>query len=200
MSTTLGQPKPAATLSSALVARKGQARPAMRPQGLSGLNAISDSLDDLGWNDMGHNAMQPDPVPAASPVGSPPVLRQREVLMEEIEAPTLGPDEPALRAQAPGVGSDPCRAPPVASKKGLLSMPRHGVSNSRHVKSGKAAFTLRLDGDRHLRLRLASAMSHQSLQQVVTQALDNFFKSLPEVEEMAERLSAGAQNFPDNEG
>lgn len=43
----------------------------------------------------------------------------------------------------------------------------------------KAAFTLRLDTDRHLRLRLASALSHRSAQQVVTEALDAFLDSQP---------------------
>ena len=36
-----------ASLSSGLLARKGTARPAMRPQGYTG-------FEDLGWNDMGH--------------------------------------------------------------------------------------------------------------------------------------------------
>jgi hypothetical protein len=44
------EPKPFASLSSGLLARKGAARPAMRPQGFSQLGA---GLEDLGWNDMG---------------------------------------------------------------------------------------------------------------------------------------------------
>ena len=39
--------RPYASLSSTLLARKGSAKPAMRPQGFTG------GFDDLGWNDMG---------------------------------------------------------------------------------------------------------------------------------------------------
>jgi hypothetical protein len=49
----------------------------------------------------------------------------------------------------------------------------------------KAAFTLRLDPDRHLKLRLACALSRRSAQLLVTEALDNFLDSLPELEALA---------------
>ena len=42
--------RPFASLSSGLLARKGAAKPAMRPQAFGNIGA---SLDDLGWNDMG---------------------------------------------------------------------------------------------------------------------------------------------------
>jgi hypothetical protein len=61
----LGTPKPTASLSSSLLARKGQARPAMRPQGFVGMNAAT-AQDDLGWNDMGDEPM---------PSNSPPIPR-----------------------------------------------------------------------------------------------------------------------------
>src|SRR6476620_6109111 len=50
---------PYASLSSGLLARKGGAKPAMRPQGFNnfGNNSLGGgfggSLEDLGWNDMG---------------------------------------------------------------------------------------------------------------------------------------------------
>ena len=47
MATLIGQPKPQASLSSSLLARKGQARPAMRPQGFSGFGNLADAIDDL---------------------------------------------------------------------------------------------------------------------------------------------------------
>ena len=46
----MSDPKPFASLSSGLLARKGAARPAMRPQGFTSPNS---GLEDLGWNDMG---------------------------------------------------------------------------------------------------------------------------------------------------
>lgn len=147
----LGQPKQMASLSSGLLARKGQARPAMRPQGFTG-------LEDLGWNDMGQQAQ-----------AVPPVLAEREVLREQFEAPPkiqTGPAEP--------VAVSPIRAERIA----------------RATKQDKAAFTLRLDADRHLRLRLASAVRNASSQQLVTEALDAFLATLPEVDTLVDQLPA----------
>ena len=52
---------------------------------------------------------------------------------------------------------------------------------------GKAAFTLRLDKQRHLKLRLACAVSGRSAQQIVTDALDQLLESMPELDSMAEK-------------
>jgi hypothetical protein len=59
-------------------------------------------------------------------------------------------------------------------------------------EKGKAAFTLRLDADRHLRLRLACAVSHRSAQRLVTEALDAFLAAQPELAAMAGHLPAPA--------
>src|SRR5882757_6416438 len=93
-----GQNKPLASLSSTLLARKGTARPAMRPQGFGGFGSIPGTHDDLGWNDMGHFDLNPcephheqqyeqEHPTAMPPVAMPQVLRQREALQEEFEAP-----------------------------------------------------------------------------------------------------------------
>src|SRR3546814_4013168 len=66
----MAQLKPTASLSSGLLARKGQARPAMRPQGLSGFGTMADQLEDLGWNDMGP-ADEPDAHHGPRPVLTP---------------------------------------------------------------------------------------------------------------------------------
>ena len=58
-------PKATASLSSTLLARKGMAKPAMRPQGFGGFGAMPGAHDDLGWNDMGDTPPVP-PVPAPS--------------------------------------------------------------------------------------------------------------------------------------
>ena len=52
---------------------------------------------------------------------------------------------------------------------------------------GKAAFTLRLDPSRHLKLRLACAVTGRSAQQLVTDALDQLLDGMPELESMAEK-------------
>jgi hypothetical protein len=49
----------------------------------------------------------------------------------------------------------------------------------------KAAFTLRLDPDRHLKLRLACAVGGRSAQQLVTDALDQLLECMPELDSMA---------------
>jgi len=83
----VADPKPFASLSSGLLARKGAARPAMRPQGFGGQSGAG--LEDLGWNDMGfeppkaadaprdesHDAFGDDVVghPRAHPTGLTPV-------------------------------------------------------------------------------------------------------------------------------
>lgn len=188
MSIPMGQPKPFASLSSGLLARKGQAKPAMRPQGFSGFGGVSGAIDDLGWNDMGHSETQPPSIPAAiprpvePPVESaaplPPVLVQREELREEIEAIAAQPVMPAVTPLSP---------PQKLARDTVPATKRRDGDEPR--ARDKAAFTLRLNADRHLRLRLASALCNRSSQQLVTEALDQFLRALPEVEDMACRHS-----------
>ena len=52
----------------------------------------------------------------------------------------------------------------------------------------RAAFTLRLDPERHLRLRLASTISGSSAQVLVTQALDAMLAKMPEIETLATQV------------
>jgi hypothetical protein len=146
----LAAPKPFASLSSGLLARKGQARPAMRRQ-LTTLDFGAESLEDLGWNDMG------EPLPAVEALQSPPlppVLAQREEL-----AGSFADAEP--QAVAPVL--------PTGKRR--------------------AAFTLRLDPERHLRLRLAAVTRGVSAQKLVTEALDQFLKTMPELEPLAASAS-----------
>jgi hypothetical protein len=191
MSATMGQPKPQASLSSSLLARKGQARPAMRPQGFSGFGNLADAIDDLGWNDMGVSDTPPAqvslrPVVAEeAPVTVPPVLREREILKEGIEAA-----DPAASI-TPSAPAEPVA--PVALAKPPRSneaLTRIGRQVRARQPKGKSAFTLRLDGDRHLRLRLATAVCDRSAQQLVTEALDAFLAALPDVEALARSLPA----------
>ncbi len=174
----LGSAKPTASLSSGLLARKGQARPAMRPQGFHG-TAIG--LDDLGWNDMGgeeppvSQTLGQAPAPLAPPVAAsvPPVLIERAELAQDIgatvEAHVAAPSRPVSAATVARIG--------------------------REVRAGKpkAAFTLRLDADRHLRLRLASASRNRSSQALVTEALDAFLESLPELGGLVSQLARPAK-------
>jgi len=56
----VAEAKPFASLSSGLLARKGAARPAMRPQGFG---QGGQALEDLGWNDMGFEPPKPAEAP-----------------------------------------------------------------------------------------------------------------------------------------
>jgi hypothetical protein len=174
-----GTPKPAASLSSSLLARKGQARPAMRPQGFVGMNPAT-AQDDLGWNDMGdEGAHAPQAVQQpVAPQPKPQVLRQIEALDQRFSQP-----EP-LAVQPP--------APVQPAPRPAALAPAAAARVAREVaKKSRAAFTLRLDNDRHLRLRLASAVTNRSAQQLVTEALDAFLESLTEVEALARQIPAG---------
>jgi len=149
-----------ASLSSGLLARKGQARPAMRPQGYAAGMA---PVDDLGWNDMGSVAPEPE-----APVELPPVLVEREALAEQVAAP-----------------SPPRTTRPVSVA--TATRIRRETADA-HKKASKSAFTLRLDANRHLRLRLASAVADASAQTLMTEALDAFLQTMPEVEALVAAL------------
>jgi predicted HicB family RNase H-like nuclease len=55
-------------------------------------------------------------------------------------------------------------------------------------RSRRAAFTLRLDEERHLRLRLASTVKGESAQVLVTRALDRLLAQMPEIEQLAAQV------------
>lgn len=201
----MAEPKSFASLSSTLLARKGSAKPAMRPQGWGqGMG-----LEDLGWNDMGGNAAstaadvvslfddRPEHVPSsisaltpaprgnmpvaeAEPVPSP-VVEQQRAIEESFAEPAPEPAEEPEAAPVVQV------APREAKVLALPPRPRQAAGSK-----AKAAFTLRLEAERHLRLRLACAVTHRSAQQLVTEALDTFLATLPELDAMTGHLPASA--------
>lgn len=70
----------------------------------------------------------------------------------------------------------------------------HSIANANHAAlqhseaaraARRAAFTLRLDEERHLRLRLASTVAGESAQNLVTRALDEFLARHPHIEHLA---------------
>jgi hypothetical protein len=102
-----------------------------------------------------------------------------------------GPFEPApvpapVSAPEPEPVSAP--APKAQPRAEVVSLPRPRALPGK----AKAAFTLRLDPDRHLKLRLACALNGRSAQQLVTEALDEYLASRPEVGALAERVPAEA--------
>lgn len=159
-----------ASLSPRLLARKGGAKPAMRPQ----MQPIfQDSLardveDDLGWNDMGddfeHSA---DIVPILPESAPAPIKARRPVVVHQRE-------EAAARVAAPAKSA---RSAPMAERRSALADGR------------RAAFTLRVDGERHLKLRLACTIKNRSAQQLVTDALDRLLDELPDLGALAAQVT-----------
>ena len=100
----------------------------------------------------------------------------------EIEAEAEVEPVPALKPVRRAV-----RAPaPVAEAPTLVPAPRPAPKpRSAPGSKAKAAFTLRLDAARHLKLRLACAVNGRSAQQIVTDALDELLAAMPELDAMA---------------
>ena len=194
-----------ASLSPTLLARKGAAKPAMKPQWGS-LPTYStdvpapptgDELEDLGWNDMGEATTSetgevdstvvafgaPDEPLHQQPLtgGVPEVVRQQDALSGQLESDH--------------VASDPDREPslliPLAAHRyarGVAKQTAAAERQSALADGRRAAFTLRVDENRHLKLRLACTMQGRSAQQLVTQALDRLLEELPELDDLAKRV------------
>ena len=234
--------KPFASLSSGLLARKGAARPAMRPQGFG---QVGNGLEDLGWDDMGfeppkaaeaprdedHDAFGDDVVEhprihptGLTPVGSPVHDQQAEIVerfadagraedtadeqdldetaeifepeAEEEETPARSPvlTKPTAFVKAAVAVAAPITEPvpaPITAPE-FVSAPRHAPSpRSAPGTKAKAAFTLRLDPNRHLKLRLACAVDGRSAQQLVTDALDQLLERMPDLDGLAQKAKRG---------
>lgn len=229
----MGEPKPLASLSAGLLARKGGARPAMRRQPLGSGPATMNSggYDDLGWNDMGYDV---DPDQSAEParlVDLKPLLTgsvlahnvEAEHAVDESVGHELTPefsaefsaeftgDVTGLTEDYEDYGADQFEAeapevPEVVRQQESLIERVAAVARKVEARPApapkkekaprtlrareKAAFTLRLDAERHLRLRLASAVTNRSSQVILTDLLDEYLASLPEIDAMASRLPA----------
>ena len=201
------EPKPFASLSSGLLARKGAARPAMRPQGFG---QVTGNLEDLGWNDMGFEPPKPAAAPrddnhdgfgedivehpravhptGLTPIGSPVHTQQAELAdrlnsddsSEELDETAELYDQEAQPEALPIVVPVAAPAPEVAPKRPSKARAAPGSKS-------KAAFTLRLDKDRHLKLRLACAVDGRSAQQIVTDAVDQLLAHMPELDTLAQK-------------
>lgn len=138
--------KSVARLTGSLLARKGFAMPAQE----SAAYALS--------HDLPHEI-----TPPARPF-SATYARAPEPAPEP--APEIAP-EPKPRAAAPVA----CAAPAEVSATPTPATP----TSAAHADHGKrVAMTLRLDNDRHLKLRVLSAHSNLSSQEILTAALDDY--------------------------
>jgi hypothetical protein len=212
----MSEPKPLASLSSNLLARKGQAAPAMRRQGMISMMTEAsasgageaNALEDLGWNDMGQDSdytpgqagragLSPMAVSHDAPEVSPqvaPISAKVDLDQVQTAVPEVVLQQRALERDT----SAPVEAPVFAAPEPVAAAPVFAPKAAPHVANraapgsrGKAAFTLRLDADRHLHLRLACALNHRSAQQIVTEALDAYLGSLPLTEQLAAIRTTG---------
>lgn len=235
-----------ASLGPSLLARKGGAKPAMRPQVAplvadeAELAALAeDQLEDLGWNDMGDSddaSGSADIVPINADVssedyasdafseGGPIVRRQQRRLEERVladavmtgpedteaeygdededeDAPVYGEafdDEEDYEGEDEDVSANyapltPAPLPePVYAAPAPASAPQPRPVRSARMPAAqagrRAAFTLRLDTDRHLKLRLAATMQGVSAQALVTEALDRLLAEYDDLDVIANHL------------
>jgi predicted HicB family RNase H-like nuclease len=191
-----------ASLSGSLLARKGGAKPAMRPRPLT----HGGMLDDLGWDDMGGDPVDhpgehvPSSIAALTPAPKPAAAREEAPPPAEARVEAAPPVHVQQQAIAERFGNDQHEeldAPEqrllseevVTALRAPAGRGAHRKQQAR-VSGKKAAFTLRLEPERHFRLRLAAAVTGQSAQLLVTAALDQFIESIPEVGTLAQRLPA----------
>lgn len=162
----MGQSAGFSSLSPSLLARKGGARPAMRSQviPLDHLHHGSayESQDDLGWNDMGDD-----------PSLDPSAQDRREG-----DTSNVVPFATAAKTAATAGAS-------ASVEQRRAALARFASDAKPAAQHRRAAFTLRLDPERHLKLRLASTMLDRSAQAIVTQALDLHLATMPDVAELA---------------
>lgn len=166
----MNAPKNAGSLTAGLLARKGLAQPAMRRQTVTGLGPRSVTVqDDLGWNDMGE-----DVEPSHSPVAKHIAAIQET--LDRRQTDRRAEPEPPLPQTVPEMTP----APPITVQTKPVS-----EEKSKTQSKARTAFTLRIDAERHLRLRLLSAVTNCSAQQLLTRALDTLIAEHPEIDALA---------------
>ena len=209
----MGEPKPLASLSAGLLARKGGARPAMRRQPLGSCPA---PLNSMGYDVDPDQSGEPARMVDLKPLLTGSVLAhnvEAEHAVDESAGHDLAPDFglPAddFAGDDYGVGQfapEAAEIPEVVRQQESLIERVAAVARKVEARPApaakkekaprtlrareKAAFTLRLDAERHLRLRLASAVTNRSSQVILTDLLDDYLSSLPEIDAMASRLPA----------
>lgn len=229
-----------ASLGPTLLARKGGAKPAMRPQlpvagDAAEIAAVAEEqLEDLGWNDMGddgndysdaaaaHDSSTVVPIDPATPfdaeaVAASPIVRRQQRRLEErllADAVMTGPEDSETdyadetdadwdedysehaAAYAPlhsdepdfGVAPEPEHSVVLAVRNKPQGKPQDKPQARPATSGRRAAFTLRLDPERHLKLRLAATMRGVSAQALVTDALDAMLAEFEELNTIAARM------------
>jgi hypothetical protein len=186
----------------------------MRPQGFGQVgNGLEDlGWNDMGFEppkpaeaerDATHDAFGEDVVEhprAHHPTGLTPVQSPVHDQQAEIQERFNGADEEETEDEVdetaelyeaepvvgvPQTGETESQEAPVIAVAPAVRPRRTPRPRSAPGSKGKAAFTLRLDPDRHLKLRLACAVDGRSAQQLVTDALDQLLDRVPDLDGLA---------------
>ncbi|MEJ2408215.1 MAG: hypothetical protein P8Y58_05780 [Novosphingobium sp.] len=171
----MSEPHAFASLTPRLLARKGGAKPAMRRQDTAKFvsGGMAARTEDLGWNDWGqreNESRSPAPVLAPASVAVPEQAAVQPADISDREMPEV------LRQieQIAWRINQSVPPPQPAAKEGR-----------------RAAFTLRLDAERHFRLKMAGVVLNRSAQVLVTEALDKYLSEIPEVAQLQHSAGTG---------
>lgn len=159
---------------------------------------VPDEANDEGEEEI----LDEDEMEETFPLPTAPLVLGRSAFGLPPAAPAVAVEPPV--AIEPDVASEPEQAPIVAQalaepapmpEPALMPDPMPVRAVRAAPGSGpKAAFTLRLDAARHLRLRLACALTGRSAQMLVTDAVDKLLADYPELENFAGTLPEGSRN------
>jgi hypothetical protein len=125
---------------------------------------------DLGWNDMGDDAPE-------GYVDEPaPKVRRADIV------PIAGDAETSMV---------PCNVSKHQSQPEVMfnemATPAKTRNSSSH-QGHRVAFTLRLDAERHFKLRLACAFENRSVQKFVTEAIDRWLDEMHGLRDIVDHI------------
>lgn len=171
--------KAAASLTGSLLARKGAAYPASYSSPTPSPDGDSDGAKQRAYNDPRVIASAPPaPVaPGSSSAGAAP--QQSEQLQDGrfASAPSVG-DDVAASTDQPGFDSDAALS--SADMAAESDTADGGVALPQTMdKMGRVRLSVRLDPDRYLRVKMASARTRWSAQDIVIAALDRYLGAKP---------------------
>lgn len=175
----------------------------------------ADRLEDLGWNDLGETTQEgattdsPDAGSAelqtsdtqSAASGSHAVASNTNEVEDDLaQDDTTERDFAPLDRHARGNAAEEAHSAsvtPIHERAPRLPRPRLAASNPVSddpvapmptTRGKRTAFTLRLDAERHLKLRMACTLTGRSAQSLVTEAVDAMFAEMPELDPLIARV------------
>jgi predicted HicB family RNase H-like nuclease len=128
--------------------------------------------------------------------GARPAMRSQAAAAALAHQEDLGWNDLGHDMESHGGGAEILRLSPEGAEVPEVLLRQQEIQNrmARERRSAladgrRAAFTLRVDAERHLKLRLACTLSGRSAQQLVTEALDQLLDNLPDVADLAARVA-----------